>query len=69
MECVRGMMEVAYVERNQEVKALQAECVQQTNLASGLWGLERTTLVDWNRNDIYSYDSSKSNLLINMQAI
>ncbi len=56
---MRGMPEVAYVETNQEVKALQAECTQQTNLASGLWGLERTTLKDWNRNNIYSYDNAK----------
>ena len=65
MDCVRGMAEVAYIERNQEVQALQAECLQQTNLAPGLWGLERTTLVDWNRNEIYSYDSAKSKLFTN----
>jgi len=31
----------------------------QTSLAAGLWGLERTTLRDWNRKNIYSYDPVK----------
>ena len=49
---------MAYVERNQEVRIQQADCTQQTDLPPGLWGLERTTLREWNRNDIYSYDTA-----------
>ena len=62
-ECIRRMTEVAYVEKNQEVRATRTECEQQTDLPAGLWGLERTTLRDWNRNNVYSYDS-KSKLKI-----
>ena len=54
---IRAMPEVKYVERNQEMHALQS-CILQTGAT---WGLVRTTLRDWNTNpndppNEYSHD-------------
>jgi hypothetical protein len=56
---IRGMPEVKYVERNQEVHALQA-CLLQSGAT---WGLVRTTLEDWDTNpndppNEYSHDKN-----------
>ena len=50
------MAEVKYVERNQIMKALQAECVDQTDAP---WNLIRTTVHDWDFIDpptLYEHD-------------
>ncbi len=47
VEDVRCMDEVKYIETNQIVKALQAQCDLQEGAT---WGLVRTTLRDWNTN-------------------
>lgn len=54
LEDIRGMAEVAYVERNQEVTAVA--CFDQTDAE---WGLVRTTYKDnWSPDDKdYSYST------------
>lgn len=62
-ERIVKMPEVAHVERNQEVKMMQGtRCLDQIFFESGLWGLERTTVRDWDpedRRDTYTYDPDK----------
>ena len=58
LEDIRGMAEVAYVERNQEMKAVESECMDQN---SAEWGLVRTTLKDWPPpSGMYKYSYEKT---------
>ncbi len=53
------MSEVAYVETNQEVNPLKAQCIHQ-NLPCELWGLERTSIrFVKDRKGTYSYCSAQ----------
>lgn len=57
MSEIRGMAEVKYVERNQVVRALQAECDEVQEEAP--WGLVRTTERDWGSDPPTEYQYRK----------